>query len=231
MKQEKVDTLIEHANYCRENGDYQKAVELYQEVLYRDPTKINVAINLGSLLTQSLMSKEAIAVFQFVLKQDDKNSFAWAGLANCYLRGGQIEQALVCAHNSIKYDPQGIGVAYLGFIYRVQEHFDRAITCFRRSLTYDPNQPEVRFALAFCQLMLQNFDASVWQDYEARWENRSMRHKNIPLWSANCSLKDKSILIWAEQGFGDTIQFARLIHKFKQEYQPKKIIFEVPIFP
>ena len=54
-----------------------------------------------------------------------------------------------------------------------------------------------------------------------------IRNFKEPLWLGNESIKDKTILIYAEQGLGDSIQFCRYI-KMIEALEPKEIILEVP---
>ena len=59
--------------------------------------------------------------------------------------------------------------------------------------------------------------AQGWQEYEWRWKNENVnkiagiRSFSQPLWLGEESLKDKTILLYGEQGLGDTIQFCRYI--------------------
>lgn len=85
--------------------------------------------------------------------------------------------------------------------------------CCRNALKRDPQFPEAHWNLAL-NLLLQGRYLEGWQEYEWRWQRLSFtspaRHTNNPLWDGS-SLIDKTIVIHAEQGFGDAIQFIRYI--------------------
>ena len=67
-----------------------------------------------------------------------------------------------------------------------------------------------------------------WQEHEYRWtsvQSASRRQFAQPLWLGDASLQGKTILIHAEQGFGDTLQFLRYVPLVEE--RGAKIILEV----
>jgi len=72
-----------------------------------------------------------------------------------------------------------------------------------------------------------------WQEalplYEWRWEGRGAdpyRHAEIPAWNGTTSLRGRRILLWAEQGHGDTIQFCRYVQQMVDA--GAQVVLEVP---
>jgi hypothetical protein len=94
--------------------------------------------------------------------------------------------------------------------------FNEAIAAFTRVVTLEPNLAEARYLLA--QLHLARGDlARGWEEYEWRWKLREYEWINEvagvaskPIWSTE-ALSEKTILICAEQGLGDTLQFVRFV--------------------
>jgi len=81
----------------------------------------------------------------------------------------------------------------------------------RRALVKRPDFAQAKFVEGVAKLTLGDF--SGWRGYEARWgvgflasHRRSLA---APLWLGDQSLDGKTILLHAEQGFGDTLQFVR----------------------
>jgi hypothetical protein len=64
-------------------------------------------------------------------------------------------------------------------------------------------------------LLLQGEFATGWQEYECRWQTEeisaSARHFSVPAWRGESDLKGKTVLLYAEQGSGDTLQFVRYV--------------------
>src|SRR6202043_682016 len=86
-----------------------------------------------------------------------------------------------------------------------QGRFEEAVACYRQALGLNPDLPEAHDNLAMALLQLGNF-AEGWREHEWRWHPR--RQFPQPLWDGG-DLAGRTILLHAEQGLGDTIQFAR----------------------
>ena len=86
-----------------------------------------------------------------------------------------------------------------------------ALACFRAVLATDKNNADARHNEALALLTLGDFRLG-FEAYEARWDRAGMpprRRFGKPLWLGEFALARKTILLHAEQGLGDTIQFVR----------------------
>jgi cytochrome c-type biogenesis protein CcmH/NrfG len=83
----------------------------------------------------------------------------------------------------------------------------------RRALLLDPSFAAAHWNLAL-NLLLQGRYKEGWQEYEWRWRkpdfSSPIRHTDVPLWDGS-PLDGRTILLHAEQGFGDAIQFVRYV--------------------
>src|SRR5215470_13557622 len=83
----------------------------------------------------------------------------------------------------------------------------------REALRLRPDVPEAHFTLAYALLLGGRLDAG-WKEYEWRWQTTQLseRARNFlaPLWGGE-AIGDRAILLHAEQGFGDTLQFCRYV--------------------
>ena len=72
----------------------------------------------------------------------------------------------------------------------------------------NPDLAEAHFNLSLCRLLSGDFVRG-WKAYEWRWRTEPMQRRNFAhaLWLGNESLAGKTILLHAEQGLGDTLQF------------------------
>ncbi|SMG28217.1 tetratricopeptide repeat protein [Paraburkholderia susongensis] len=106
---------------------------------------------------------------------------------------------------------------------------EEALSSYERALALNPASAETHWNQALCLLQMGRFEAG-WRAYEWRWErNRIKTGKRgfaQPLWLGDFPLAGKTILLHAEQGLGDTLQFCRyaaLVAKLGA-----KVVLEVP---
>jgi len=100
----------------------------------------------------------------------------------------------------------GISLRFLG---RVKE----ALVCNQRAAELSPNDPEIRLNLSITYFLIGDW-LNGFKEYEWRWRAKSFgtprRTFAKPRWRGE-DLHGKTLLIHAEQGFGDSIQFCRYI--------------------
>src|SRR5205085_8712068 len=96
-------------------------------------------------------------------------------------------------------------------LWALQRHQD-ALSSYERALSVDPYYASAHHNESLCRLLLGDF-AIGWQKYEWRWRDRpsDVANRNFaqPLWLGDFSITGKTMLLHAEQGFGDTVQFCR----------------------
>ena len=104
--------------------------------------------------------------------------------------------------------------------------FDEAIAAYRQSIRFKPDYAEAHYNLSLSLLARQDFQRG-WDEYEWRWKCQDFQslQRNFarPQWDG-CPLEGRTILLHAEQGFGDAIQFIRYLPLVKE--RGGKIIVE-----
>src|SRR5262249_1439968 len=99
----------------------------------------------------------------------------------------------------------------LGDALRAQGRLAEAIAAYREAVARDPISAEAHKNLSLALLENGEF-AEGWQEYEWRWQAAFPRPRQFvtPLWSGE-PVGERVLLLHAEQGFGDTIQFCRYV--------------------
>jgi len=90
---------------------------------------------------------------------------------------------------------------------------DEAFAVHAQAKAIDPGNPDIVFLLSELQLLTGDFEAG-WASREARWKSRLTKGYpdfSQPIWLGDGSIEGKTILVFADEGLGDTIQFARYI--------------------
>jgi tetratricopeptide (TPR) repeat protein len=94
--------------------------------------------------------------------------------------------------------------------------FDEAIAVLQRSVAVDPDRAATVWNLALIQLLTGSFVAG-WAGREARWRNPELSavanylKLSTPIWQGEESIAGKTIVIGADEGLGDVVQFARYV--------------------
>jgi tetratricopeptide (TPR) repeat protein len=106
--------------------------------------------------------------------------------------------------------------------------FDAARAGFQRAWQCDPQGRIGRFNVGLIDLLEGRF-SSGWLGNEARWDDPAagLRRRDFPQaqWSGAENIAGKSVLVHAEQGLGDTVQFSRYIPLLLA--RGARVIFEV----
>lgn len=104
-----------------------------------------------------------------------------------------------------------------------------AIACYDQALKLEPRHVDAHWNKSLLKLSLGEY-AEGWELYEWRWKTEfqksAARTYDQPLWLGNQPLDNRTILVFAEQGLGDTIQFCRYITKLAD--LGAKVILEAP---
>jgi hypothetical protein len=122
------------------------------------------------------------------------------------------EDEIACYRRAIERKPD-FADAYvnLGVALRDLGRFEEAFHAFKRALRIDPDHAGARTNRAQTNLLLGRYEQG-WSEYEWRWKDGHQSHA-IPgeLWTGRAPLAGKRLLVHAEQGLGDTIQFIRYV--------------------
>ena len=132
-----------------------------------------------------------------------------------FMRDLQFQQAFLEISKSLKIRPNWAPAQnFLGNILTELGQFKEARQSFDRAVALSPDIPEFRFNRAQLLFLLGEW-ADAWQDYEARLHSPLFQpHPDVaayPLWDGRIDQGKRLLLYW-EQGHGDTLQFVRFAH-------------------
>jgi tetratricopeptide (TPR) repeat protein len=128
---------------------------------------------------------------------------------------GRFEEALEWFDRALKLRPDFV-LALINKAFTLGEvrRFDEAVTVFRHVRRIDPDNAEMDWNVALIQLLTGDFEAG-WPGREARWKVASLSSTAgypkfpQPMWLGEGTIEGKTILVYADEGLGDTIQFVR----------------------
>jgi tetratricopeptide (TPR) repeat protein len=128
-------------------------------------------------------------------------------------RSGRHEEALIWFERALNLRPDyPLARSNKAYSLARLHRFDEALANYAALKAVDPAGAEWNQALL--QLLLGNFEAG-WAGREARWKVPSLQlaryNFSQPMWLGKEPIAGKTILIYQEEGLGDTIQFARYV--------------------
>ncbi len=194
-------------------GRFEEAVANYRNALALAPDHPEIVYNLGNALLELGRLDEALANFDATLAQNPSHVGACVNRGNTLLRFNRALEALESYDRALALRPSHPQIlTNRGHVLRRLNRPAQALADFKSALATAPEFAEAHFEAAMAQLALGDF-VNGWKEYEWRWKAGAFADKwrsfRSPLWSGDVPLAGKTILLHAEQGFGDTIQFIR----------------------
>lgn len=203
-------------------GQLTEAEACFRQAFALDPHLPDVDYNLGSVLVEIGQQENRIDSFQeaeihfrHTLLQNPDFADAHYNLGNALLEIGQrqcvietLEEAEACFRQALSLNPQLLNArCNLGFVLAEMGYFDVAKTCYDQTLSLDHEETSTHGYLSQLLLLSGNFQAG-WQSFDYYWQTQIARSFAQSLWDGS-DIQNKTILLWADCGFGDAIQFLR----------------------
>ena len=174
--------------------------------------------NLGKILRIKKKYIEAIEAFKKAILIKPDYAVAYNNMGNTLNEQGKLDKAIELFNKAIYFKPDYAEAYYnLGSALQVQGKHDEAIDNYRKSITLKPNYPDAHKNLSLALLNNGKVINTTrikegLKEYEWRWKTtkfiQHQRHFPRPLWDGQTSLNGKRILIWCEQGIGDTMNWS-----------------------
>ena len=209
------EALTNQGNCLNELGRYLEAENAFTRAIELRPDYAEAHTGHGILLKKTARSEEAIDAHRRAISLKPDYAEAYSNLGVVLNELGRSEEAIDAHRRAISLKPD-YAEAYsnLGVAYQEMSKFDLAKHSFEVSLEKDEEFHDARFNLALLQLLLSEFDRG-WLNYEARKikkkriGTRGGQNISIPI---SRDVVGKNVLVFWEQGLGDTLQFCRYIH-------------------
>ena len=111
--------------------------------------------------------------------------------------------------------------------------YNKALIYFEKSKELNIDNADINWRISLCKLSLQDFKKG-FELYENRWKrqnNPKKKFSEIKFPKKISDIKDKKILIWEEQGLGDTLQFSRFVVDLKKFTKNITFVVNQKLFP
>ncbi|MEG4248175.1 tetratricopeptide repeat protein [Microcoleus sp. Pol10D4] len=217
-------TAYNLAKIFEEQGKVEEAIAHYEQALVAEPDFVPALINLAVAQQEKGELFRAIELYRRALEINPHSWEAYNNLATVLQEQGNLEDALEYYHKALELLPDFVeAINNLGRTFLEKGAVEDAISCYRRAIHLSPNHASAHLNLSLALLLVGDLENGL-AEYEWRWQikefhtghscfltgpdNTVSAREYRPLWDGS-DLQGKTILLHAEQGLGDSLQFIR----------------------
>jgi tetratricopeptide (TPR) repeat protein len=208
LKPDLVEALYNLGNLRMNEKKQEEAIVLYQRALAVNPEYVDALCNLGGAYRQLMRLDEAVEIFRKALLLAPENPDLYCNLGDALHVQGKVVEAVELYLKTLALNPKHFKACNC----LCNANFDlgnlaESVTWCERTLALKPDFGDALMNQCLLQLLLGDY-ANGWRNYEIRWKVYTPRLFNEPLW-LGAPLNGASIVLYAEQGLGDALQFVR----------------------
>jgi tetratricopeptide (TPR) repeat protein len=211
-----VEAVFHRAVAYMQENEPLAAIDGFCRTLDLDPRHARAENNLGVLFQLLKDHPSAIEHYRRAIRLDPSFHAALYNLGCARQEFAQPREAVAVFRKLLQIQPDhaaawtNLGNAWLGV-----NQIGLALNCYQKTLELTPAEPAAEWNAGLASLITGDF-SNGWRGYERRFDVKgaaARRSLPMPLWTGE-ALDGKSLLLHAEQGLGDTIQFIRYVPVF-----------------
>jgi tetratricopeptide (TPR) repeat protein len=206
-------------------GRPDDAIPCFQAALAAEPRFVAAHFNLANTFDATGRHAQAVAAFERSLALQPNLPPAIFGMGNALASLGRHAQALPYLERAVGLDPQfALAWLSLGTAHQALGAHAPAVRAFDQALRLRPDLASAHMNRALAWLAQRNFARGL-PEYE--WRLQAMAQpviQTLPRWHGE-PIEQRTLLVHAEQGFGDTLQFVRFVPLAAQ--RAARVVLEV----
>jgi Tfp pilus assembly protein PilF len=196
--------------------DFETALKLASELITAEPLNSDGWNALGVALRASGRANVALGCYRRALDLRPNDAGVMSNLGNALKDLQRHREAIAIHQRVVAHRPSAASWMNLGVSYHDGGFHADALGAFNEAVRLNPKEASAHFDRAQVLLRLGNY-ADGWREFEWRWqisERPPMPNYATPIWDGKPL--DGALLLWPEQGFGDSILSMRFIPIVKQ---------------
>lgn len=201
---------------CWHQGRLDEAAGHLQKGVQLAPDRFEYHINLGNILRSLKHWDQAVASYHQAVRLEPASAEALVNLGSALVEKGSPEEGLThLCHGLELNDALAEGHFNLGNAFHQLQQPQKAVVAYQKALDYQPDFPDALYNKALSHLLAGDF-LEGWRLYEWRWQTKGFipHSRPEPPWRGE-HLAGRTLLVHCEQGFGDSMQFIRLLPLIK----------------
>ena len=209
---------------------WSEAQAAFEQALLLQPNHASHHFNLATALQEQGRLEEALRHYDQAIALQDDYVDAHHNRGNVLKDLRRYEEALHSLERAMALRP-GDAQAYSnqGNVFKAMLRLEDALRAYDEALRLRPDDADAMLNKSIALLLSGQFESG-WQAYESRWETQSssqhVRRFDVPAWRGETDLQGKTILLYTEQGLGDTLQFCRYAQVLCE--MGARVVMEVP---
>ena len=197
-------------NVLGELGRDEEAAAAFRKVIVYQPDHAGALHNLGAALTRLRRGGEAAVFLEQAVRLRPEFADAHNSLGLAHMDQGHFAPAESSFKHALQLNPRCVDAhTNLGSAFKEQGRLEEAVACYDLALAFDPEGATTHWNRSLAWLQMGDFQKG-WAEYEWRWRRKGTTPPPYPQprWDGS-PLRGRTILLHAEQGLGDMLQFIR----------------------
>ena len=226
----------------QDQGNLDKAIEASKKAISLKPDYVDALYNMGNILKDQDKLEEAIMIYKKVISLKPDYFKVYNNIGVTFHNQLKLDKAISSYNKALSLNYVSADLyTNIATTLKFQGKLNESIEASKKAISLKNDHFEAHQSLAFSLLnsgeLEQGFDENEW-----RWKNPKQmfqkRHFKQKLWDGKISLDNQTILLWCEQGVGDTIMWSSRLslltakaHKCILECQKKLVPLLKRSFP
>ena len=219
-------------NLLQQQGQFAEARACYRRALNCNADLPEAHFNLGLIAQIQEQWDEAKECYEHAIHARPTYADAYNNLGAVCKHADDLENATRCFSEALKFKPDfAEALNHLGSIFQTQGRWAEAMVCYDQALRILPAYPQAHYRRA-TMLLAQGELAAGWTEYEWRFACPDFPRLDLAgsRWDGT-PLAGRKLLVCAEQGLGDTLQFIRYLPLVTEKYGATTVALQKALIP
>jgi tetratricopeptide (TPR) repeat protein len=220
-------------NVLKELGRYEESIICYDIAIAQQSDNHEAYSNKGNVLQEQRKYEEALINYDKSLALKSTAYETYVNKGNALKELKRIDESIDCYKKALELNPMYSDAwTGMGWAHHAIREDGEAKKYLEKAIDINPNNAQAQENLAYVELTQMNF-SNGWPAYEYRWLTKSFDSIRLntskPQW--NGAQMPMSLYIWAEQGIGDQVLHASMLHELMNSSYKKIVSVEPKLLP